>query len=325
MKLQKEKRELVFRKETFTVLFHFWRCLDSQEEFTTTALDEINIGQAYNQYRSAHRLPFPEEIQDIRERYGLSASKMAEVLGFGTNVYRQYEAGEVPSESNARLIQLAADPQRFRSLVELCSSIDDKTKAKLLHKIELLVQEEQAVSISFKWGAYILGSPQPDEYSGYRRPSIEKFATMVAVFSEAMSPWKTKLNKLLFYADFMHFGKTGSSISGMRYDAIQLGPVPHNFQSLYQVLADQQAVKIEYVAYENGSIGERFVPSRPLKSEVLATAEMETIQEVIRRYSKATRQEMIFVSHLEKAWKDNVEQAQPSISYLKYGFELGKD
>ena len=49
---------------------------------------EANIFQVYNQYRVKHGIPFPDEISGIREHYGLSAAKMAQILGFGINQYR---------------------------------------------------------------------------------------------------------------------------------------------------------------------------------------------------------------------------------------------
>ncbi len=67
--------------------------------WTTTEMDEANIFQVYNQYRVKHGIPFPDEISGIREHYGLSAAKMAQILGFGINQYRMYEDGEVPSVS----------------------------------------------------------------------------------------------------------------------------------------------------------------------------------------------------------------------------------
>src|SRR4030042_3902051 len=114
MTLIKEKRIMSFRKEEFEIVFHHYLCKDSMESFTNTDLDELNINQLYNQYRAKYCLPFADEIRKIREDYELSASKMSEVLGFGPNSYRNYEAGEVPSQSNARLIQLVADPPEFR-------------------------------------------------------------------------------------------------------------------------------------------------------------------------------------------------------------------
>lgn len=325
MKLEKEQRTIVFRKETFEVMYHYWKDEDSGDQFTSTALDEINLEQAHHQYRSRHQLPFPDDIREIRVKYGLSASKMSEILGFGTNVYRQYETGEVPSESNGRLIQLAGDPQQFRSLVSFCSSLEAPAKTKLLHRIDQLLQEQREKSLQGSIAEYLLGPSFPDEFTGYRRPDLRKFSAMVSLFSAALRPWKTKLNKLLFYADFIHFSKTCHSISGVRYDAIQMGPVPHNFQSIYPLLAQQNLVAIQYTSYDNGSIGERFSPveaAEEMTKEVLSADELETIEEVIQRFKRTTNQEIIFESHLEKAWKDNVDQAQPSISYLKYAFEI---
>lgn len=111
MKLTKERRSMDFRKETFEIVFHFYRCEDSGEQFTSTSLDEVNMNQVYNQYRDKFNIPFPDEIIRIREKYGLSAVKMSEILGFGVNSYRQYEAGEMPSIANAKMIQMVDDPK----------------------------------------------------------------------------------------------------------------------------------------------------------------------------------------------------------------------
>jgi hypothetical protein len=75
MKLTKERRSMDFRKETFEIVFHYYKCEDSGEQFTTTSLDEVNMNQVYNQYRDKFNIPFPDEIIRIREKYGLSAAK----------------------------------------------------------------------------------------------------------------------------------------------------------------------------------------------------------------------------------------------------------
>jgi len=109
MLLTKEKRSIVFRKELFDVVYHYYKCEDSGEQFTTGALDDVNMNQVYNQYRDLFNIPFPDEIIRIRKKYNLPAVKMSAILGFGANSYRQYESGEMPSVSNARLIQMIDD------------------------------------------------------------------------------------------------------------------------------------------------------------------------------------------------------------------------
>jgi hypothetical protein len=43
MMLTKERRSMDFRKETFEIVFHYYKCEESGEQFTTTSMDEINV------------------------------------------------------------------------------------------------------------------------------------------------------------------------------------------------------------------------------------------------------------------------------------------
>lgn len=100
MSIYKEWRTMSYRKEEFKVYFHVYKCEDTGQQFEDETFANLNYIQLVNQYRAKYTIPFPEQIKSIREKYGLSASKMSEVLGFGANSYRNYEAGEVPNQSN---------------------------------------------------------------------------------------------------------------------------------------------------------------------------------------------------------------------------------
>ena len=135
--LIKEKKHLIFRKEEFTYTHHSYLCVDSEESFTDTELDTLNLNQVYNQYLDKYNLPFPEEIISIRKKYNLPANKMSLSLGFGVNTYRNYENGEVPSLANAKLIQLAKNPKSFKLLVEESQGVfGDAEIIELLEHIE---------------------------------------------------------------------------------------------------------------------------------------------------------------------------------------------
>lgn len=56
MTLVKEPRSMDFRKETFEVVFHYYKCEDSEEQFATTSLDEVNMNQLYNQYHDRSKI-----------------------------------------------------------------------------------------------------------------------------------------------------------------------------------------------------------------------------------------------------------------------------
>jgi hypothetical protein len=57
MYLRKEMRALTFRKEEFVVVYHYYLCEDSGEQFTTSELDDINTTQLYNLYKEKNKNP----------------------------------------------------------------------------------------------------------------------------------------------------------------------------------------------------------------------------------------------------------------------------
>ena len=322
MNLYREKRNVTFRKESFDMLFNCYICEDSGESFTTTWLDEINMLQVHGLYRSKHNLPFPEEIMQIRNKYGLAASKMSEILGLGINTYRSYESGEMPSISNARLIQLADDEEEFLKLVELCETISRSTRESIIAKAKKLIHEKQQQVKEQCILEYILGKSIIDRYTGFSKPSIKKATEMVVFFAEKMQPYKTKLNKLLFYADFLMFGQCVRSISGMRYRAIDMGPVPDNYDSLFEYIRNQGDVETERLVFSEGHTGERFIPvaDRPFNPGLFSETERSVLELVYKRFENATAKEMVEISHQEKAWTAN-HQSRAKIDYA-HGFEL---
>ncbi len=324
MKLTKEQRSMIFRKETFDIVFHYYQCEDSREQFTSAALDELNMNQVYNQYRDKFNIPFPDEINNIRGKYGLSASKMSEILGFGVNSYRQYEAGEIPSVANAKLIQMVDDPQNFMEMTALCGTLDEKARGKYIQKAIFLAEEKKRNIFNINFKEYLLGNHLADIYSGYRNPNFEKITEMVVYFSDKLSPFKTKMNKLLFYADFLMFKQSCFSISGMRYKAIEMGPVPINFQSIFEYLANKDEIDIFTTEFPQGYIGEQFKAkkNRPFRAELFSENELNVLEKVANVFKPTSTNEMIELSHLEEAWKKN-EKNKSVISY-EYAFDLNQ-
>lgn len=317
--VEKEWVSHTFRKDQFRILEHRYRCLDSNQVFYTPSLNQLNLAQVHNLYRSQYQVPFPQEIKKIREQYGLSASKMSELLGFGINSYRQYEQGEMPSQANAKLIRLAARPDRFLEFLE------DKVtlfSAPQLDKIRKRVQETQKKEqlsplMNYLWNYHL----EANEFTGFVKPAFEKVAAYVLFFVHHSRPLKTRLNKLLFYADFMHFKKTGFSISGCSYRAIPYGPVPSHFHELFGLLQHQGYIRIEEELFPSGHIGERFDPASPLKQELFSQEELASMEKVIHYFQDFRTKDLIELSHTEDAWKANIT-SRKLISYQNHGFNL---
>lgn len=317
-KLMKEIGTDSFRKETFQIVRHYYLDEKSGETFSTETLDELNLQQVHNQYRAKHHIPFPTEIGDIRKQYGLSASKMSEVLDLGINSYRNYENGEIPSLANAKLIRLAKDPENFRSFVrEKKSLFSVKAYQRVMDRITALLEpSELDPLVDYIWNH----DTEANTYTGFVKPNFDKVANFVLFFAEKMQPLKTKLNKLLFYADFVHFRETGYAISGCNYRAIKLGPVPSHFSELFGLLEDQGFVQVEHEVLERG-VGERFVPAREFDASLFSEKELAHMGQIAKAFEAHKTTEIVNLSHEERGWVENHEKRE-LIDYQNYAFDI---
>ncbi len=326
MPLCREKRTIPFRKEEFEILYHFYKDTDGAQ-YTETFTDEVNLNQVYNQYRDKYNLPFPDEIKAIRAKYDLSAIKMSEVLGFGANVWRNYEAGEVPSESNARLIQVADDEQEFGKLVKLSAHLDEKTKEKIMARIDAMLKANDGWKLAYGEEDYVMGTDPgdtlPDHTTGYRKPNLARLTEMIVYFTETLKPYKTKLNKLLFYADFRHFQLHGYSISGARYRAVTHGPVPKQYDALFDHVARRDEVMLVQEMFNDGNLGTQFLPKtgREFRRELFEESELAVLDEVAKRFKKDTAKQIIEASHEEEAWKQFQEEHRIIDYNLAFGLK----
>jgi uncharacterized phage-associated protein/DNA-binding transcriptional regulator YiaG len=315
MKLMKEPQPLAFRKEEFNVVYHYFLCEKSGEQFTNDVLDTINITQVHNQYREKYGIPFPEQIKAIREKYNISAIKMSEILGFGANAYRLYEAGDVPSISNGRLMLSVVQPEEFIRQVE--ASIQILSFKERIKYIES-AKEVESIEKAEIWHSTF--STSPSEYTGYKALDLEKIGNVIAYLNK-VDLFKTKLNKLLFYADFYMYQLTGHSITGLEYRAIPYGPVPKDYDYLYLKLQDDKKINIVEVAFENGNYGEKIQPTIQSKNECFTEIETTVLDKVIDTFKTNTTREIVEISHNEPAWKENKDDRKV-ISYQKYAFNL---
>jgi len=135
--------EKTFRGEKYLVNVRYYQCEDSGEQFTTTEQDSLWTSEIHRQYRQNHSIPSPEEIKRIRESYGLNYTQMSRLLGFGINQLKNYEDGQVPSESNGKMLRIVSDPLTMMKLLEISRkefSISDYNRVK--EKIALIYFEQ---------------------------------------------------------------------------------------------------------------------------------------------------------------------------------------
>ncbi len=321
MLLKHEEVEFKFRKEPFKIWYHFYECTHSNEKFTNEQLDNINMNQVYNQYREKYGIPFPEEIIAIREKYGVSAAKMSEILGLGANTYRLYESGDMPSVANGRLIRSIDNPESFISQVEASSHfLSEKEQQKFISIANKIKEKDQSNLWDHLFEEKIFRDHKPSELNGYKIPDLEKISQVIGFFSSKTDLFKTKLNKLLFYTDFLMYKKTACSLTGITYRAIPFGPVPAEYDKMYMKLCDDQKIEINTIYFNDGNCGEQ-IKSNENNQSSFNKQELEVLSTIAKHLCDKNTKEIVEISHHEPAWKDN-ESEKLAISYQRYAFDL---
>lgn len=319
--LQIRPKTMTFRKEEFEVFDYFYICNATGREFTTEKAGDVTMSQLYNQYREKHTVMFPVEIKELREKYDLSPVKMSDILGFGINIYRNYENGEVPSKSNAKMLDLAKDPKIFLDL----SAKSDSLSATELDSLKLRTERistqihEQSLKKCFS-----IFSDEINQFTGFKKKEFEKIGNMVLYFiSKNDRTYKTRLNKYLFYSDFLSYKYIGKPMSGFVYSAIDKGPVPDSYEMLYDLLE-----KDKYFNFVEFEVGEneysKLIPGKDINFSKFHEEEIEILNNVLYKLQYKKTNDIIEDTHKLKCWQDNIS-TKSSISYQKYALEIELD
>ena len=284
-----------FRKENYTVHARYYVCEDTGEKFTTTEQDELLFNELYGQYRVRHGIPFPEEIKATREKYGLSLAAISKILGFGINQYANYENGQVPSESNGKMILAARNKNFILSLLDSSREQFSETEYTKIRNSILSAPEE---SVSDKLTTLFYSDTQCSVYNGFGSLNTNKVANMVKFFiRKEGSVFPTKLNKEMFYADFAHYRKHGRSISGLRYKAITYGPVPYHYDTIYDNI---DGVEKNIVISHNSE--STCLACDDYDPKAFTADEISTLESVFAVTKEISTEQIVIESHKEPAW-----------------------
>ncbi len=286
-----------FRKEKFRVHVRYCVCEDTGEQFTTTEQDTLQFNDLYSQYRIKHGLPFPDEIKEIRKKYGLNYSQISRILGFGANQYAKYEGGEVPSESNGKMIAAIKYKNVLLGLLKGCKGVFQPSEYdRILTLISMSEVKEDEYSPLYQ---IIFSDSSRSIFNGYGSKDIRKLFDMVRyILNKHGEVFPTKLNKLMFYADFFHYRKTGISISGLQYRALNFGPVPDHYATIYDNVPGLEKKMIE----AHDMVSTLLMCETVGNYDYLSDAEKESIDYVVEKLKPLSVSQIIEASHEETGW-----------------------
>lgn len=238
--------------------------------------EQMNVlrRRAADQYRQMHHLLTSEEIIKFRTMLGMSQAAFANYLKVGEASIKRWETYYVQEDVQDEHIRLKCDEA---------------------------YAEFNALEVHWK-------SHPPDIFSGNRKFCLELFKYAVC-YLIPFTKTPLYLNKALFYIDFKHFKKYGTSITGARYVHLDYGPCPDQYQNLYQLFVSQGALS---------SAGHHMLKSMdPPDLTVFSDSEREVLESVAKLAQSDGGKKLFKLSHEEEAY----QKTEP-LEFISY--ELAK-
>jgi len=281
--------------------------------------DSQNLGKAYNLYRKNHNLLSPDQIRAIREKYGLSQRALSRLLGWGEITIHRYENGAVQDNAHNNLLHLIEDPENIKTLFEANrNKLPSYIASRLKKRIASFSQEdnEQAFQVSFE---KLVSHQHVDLTSGFKEYDLEKLKNMIIYLVKRLDGvLSVKLNKLLWYCDFLHFKETSVSITGTRYVRLKYGPVPDNYERITSImqpeLLDEDEIEFDT---ERGIVGAQFTALVEPDNSLFSEKEMEVMNFIADTFRNYTSTEIKNKSHQETAYKKCKDQDVISYEYAR--------
>ncbi len=315
LELVRRMEDVSVRGEAIKVEVTYYKCNNCVEEFDDPHSDEDPLDKAYREYRRRHGMMQPEDIRDFRKRFALTQNEMSRLLGWGGATLSRYENGALQDETHEKALCLAKDPRNLLKLIEGSPDALPKEKRDRLMN-ELRSAEEEACSLERVYEERF-GKYEANELSGYRKLDLAKLFNAILYFCKG-GVLKTKLNKLLFYADFKHFKDYAVSITGARYAHIPFGPAPDKYALYFATLLENGAIRIEEDMIGD-FIGEKFISVKEPDFSLFSDSELRILATVKEYFQDFSAKRITDFSHDEKAYK---ETATGDIISHEYAIEL---
>ncbi len=272
-------------------------------DIAVDTLDDATLQAAFGVYRARHGLLMPEQIREIRGRYGLGQKAFARLLGWGDVTLSRYETGSLQSKSHDASLRAAEDPGYVRRMYQLNGDRLTPDQADtLMSRLDHLSPEHES----------LIAREQPARYTC--SPATKKLAEMMIYFAEFPRMWRTKLNKMLFYADFLHAKRHGVTISGASYVHMQFGPVPGGFYALQGQLVDEASLD-EVPAEAGDREGTLFVARRAADRSVFSEGDLRALEDVGAHFASWSAGQIVEYSHQEPAWLETNDRETIPLTY----------
>ncbi|MBN2258590.1 MAG: DUF4065 domain-containing protein [Anaerolineaceae bacterium] len=291
--------QISIRGENMPIHLEYYHCNECGNDFEIPRTDYDPLDSVYRDYRSKKGMIQPEELIAFRKKLGLTQMELSKILSIGVATINRYENGALQSEAHDQSIRLCMQPSNLLRILEdkpeLLSEFDRN------RIIEFLQKGNQDNKGLLEEAIDEFGSYPPSLLSGYVRFNIDKFFQAMKFFCFNDEVPKTKLMKLLFYADFKHFKDNGVSICGVQYAHATHGPIPNQFETWLVAITDWEKLIYCQEKQFGDYMGEVYTSGEATLS-IFSTSEHAILAFVKNHFKTYSAKQIRDFSHQEKGY-----------------------
>lgn len=291
---------------------------EESETYVTSALSNKNLLAARDAYREQHHLLTSSEIASLRKSYRLTQSELAGVLGWGEVTITRYETKAIQDEAHDGLLRIIRDnPMELLRFVERNRRVLTEEKLEFVRNVIENKMAEGGTAFLRRWAvqsAY-LAFRKPDASNGKRVFDEATFAAAVSYLAgKVQHLYKTRLMKMLWYADSLAYRDQGRSITGLVYRHMPMGalPVAHN------ELLELDCVRVREEERDDGSVQYLVEPCDGVDLGVLNKCEREVLDHVVERFKYCNAKAIVDTMHKERAYVETAPGQIISFEFAPY-------
>lgn len=161
---------------------------------------------------------------------------------------------------------------------------------------------------------------------------FEKRKNAILYFCKTVKyPFITKIYKLLYFLDFLHFKQTGRPVTDLEYYTFDFGPVPIK---LHEEISEDK-IPEELKSYlkifkeKDETTGEvkyiKFIPKQKPNLEIFTEREKEILEQVATIFKDAQAKDMTEVSHLKNEPWDKTKKEKGMHQKIDFLLALDKE
>lgn len=186
----------------------------------------------------------------------------------------------------------------MKIVAEDTRALSAEKRARLTARLREEVERAELLRLINRNGRY----GAPNIYNGQREINLKRVLNAVKILCYRKNVYKTRLNKLLFYADFKHYQLQGQGITGLCYAHLPFGPTADRYEVILQRLSNLDDTLVMQADPSIESGGEFFSYEQEPDRGLFSFSELQVLIEVDAFFKSFTISAITNYSHEEDGY-----------------------